>query len=782
MKNILAITLTLLLSAITMAAQGKTGGSFTAQRGEATLIIDPQEDIVVQTAAGLLRRDWQAVFGSQLTDGGVGARILVGTVGTSKALDSCGVNLRWLRGKRQAFVLAVADSGTLVIAGSDKHGTAYGLMELSRLIGVSPWEWWADAKPRHRTDFCLNSGYRTEQRPSVEYRGIFINDEDWGLMPWSCKTNDPQRYGVIGAKTTERIFELLLRLRANTYWPPMHECSQPFFMTEGNREVAARFGIYIGSSHCEPMASTAATEWAMRGVGDYDYVNNSQNVLRFWQQRVKEVAKQEIIYTVGMRGVHDGAMQGARTVDEQKSTLERVLADQRRLLSQYVDSDATKVPQVFIPYKEILDVYRAGLSVPDDVTLMWCDDNYGYIRHFPTLGEQQRSGGNGVYYHASYWGRPHDYLWLGTLSPALLFQQMSTAYSNGIQRMWILNVGDIKPTEYQIELFMDMAWNIDYVRQMGTQKHLENFLHREFGDIGSTAASIMREYYRLCYICKPEYLGNTRTEESDPKYSVVKDLPWSSERINRRLNSFKRLYAEVDSATRLIPDSLRDAWFQLVEYPVKACALMNKKMLTAQLARHGEADFETADSAYNSIVELTNQYNRGFNNSGKWRYIMDFRPRELPVFDAVVRKRAREPMVEEVKPLFMWNATDSKKGQFTICDGLGYEGKAAEIAKGSTLEYNFGSVEADSVDVELRLVPTHPLDRSGLIRMEVRLDGGTPTVLQFATEGRSEEWKLNILRNQAVKKVRLSLPKKAVHALRIKALDSGVVLDQVVVK
>lgn len=177
--------------------------------------------------------------------------------------------------------------------------------------------------------------------------------------------------GEIGPRTSERIFELLLRLRANTYWPAMHECTLPFFLTKGNREIAGKYGIFIGTSHCEPMACNAAGEWKRRGQGSYDYVNNSTAVYKFWEERVKEVAGQEIFYTLGMRGVHDGKMQGAETVEEQKAVTERVFADQRRLIGKYVNKDVGKVPQVFIPYKEVLDVYHAGLQVPEDVTLMW---------------------------------------------------------------------------------------------------------------------------------------------------------------------------------------------------------------------------------------------------------------------------------------------------------------------------------------------------------------------------------------------------------------------------
>lgn len=403
------------------------------------------------------------------------------------------------------------------------------------------------------------------QSPSVEYRGIFINDEDWGLMQWSSLNYEPwYKSGRIGPRTNERIFELMLRLRANYYWPAMHECTEPFFLTEGNREMAEKYGIYIGGSHCEPMASSTAVEWYRRGKGEYDYVNNPNEVYKFWEERVKEISKQDILYTIGMRGVHDGQMNGAKTVEEQRKVLERVLVDQRTLLQKYVNPDITKVPQVFIPYKEVLDIYNSGLQVPEDVTLMWCDDNYGYIRHFPTVEERARKGGNGVYYHVSYWGRPHDYLWLGTFSPYLLFQQMKLAYDRGIQKMWILNVGDIKPAEYQIELFLDMAWDIEKVAKGGVGAHLESFLKREFGEsIGKTLCPVMNEHYRLAYIRKPEFMGNTRVEEyrNSEYFQTVKDLSWSSAYLKQRVEDYNKLSDKVQIINSQIPDNRKDAFF-----------------------------------------------------------------------------------------------------------------------------------------------------------------------------------------------------------------------------
>lgn len=743
------------------------------------LACDNAEEKVVQTALKLFIRDYQSVFSASAAVDARQGNILVGTVGKSPLLKAVSADVSALAGKKQAFLLQVLPDGKLLVAGSDSHGTAYGIMELSRLIGVSPWEWWADVTPEKKTSFVLSAEYQTLQSPSVEYRGIFINDEDWGLMPWSSQTYEPSDIkGHIGPKTNARIFELLLRLRANTYWPAMHECTLPFFLTEGNRKVAEEYGIFIGSSHCEPMVCSAAGEWRRRGQGDYDYVNNSASVYKFWEDRVKEVAQQGNIYTLGMRGVHDGQMQGAKTVAEQKAVLERVLKDQRGLLQKYVNKDVTAIPQAFIPYKEVLDIYNAGLQVPDDVTLIWCDDNYGYIRHFPTAEERARKGGNGIYYHVSYWGRPHDYLWLGTFSPYLLHQQMKLAYDRGIQKMWVLNVGDIKPAEYQIELFLDMAWNIDEVNEIGVTAHLKSWLEREFGsNRAEELLPAMEAHYQLSYIRKPEFMGNTREEERDPKYKVIKDLPWSEQAISERLRSYTVLSDVVERMESNIPADRQDAYFQLVKYPVQAAAQMNRKILTAQLARHSKADWKQSDAAFDSIASLTQQYNSLQN--GKWNRMMDFQPRKLPVFKRVEHTTATEPMMTDRKILCKWNAMECTYGKPVPCEGLGYERKAAGIRKGSSLTFAFDDYGKDSVEVEIRLLPSHPLDEKQL-RFAISVDEAVPQTVSYETKGRSEEWKENVLRNQAIRKVTLPINKQASHKLVITALDEGVVLDQVI--
>lgn len=777
-------------SALKIVPEFQNGAFPLVQKNVASdILIDATDAEVVNIAAQAVAGDIARICGTKpkvaSTIENKGEYLIIaGTVGHSAYIDQLvkaeKLNVSTIRNKWESFTIAVVNAPVkgvkqaLVIAGSDRRGTAYGLFEISRLAGVSPWVWWADVHPDQRKSLYLLPGTLTSGEPSVKYRGIFINDEDWGLLPWSNRTYElSDDKGHIGPRTHERIFELLLRLRANTYWPAMHEVTRPFFMTEGNRAVADKYDIFIGSSHCEPMACNAAGEWKRRGTGAYDYVNNSSSVYNFWEDRVKEVAGQSILYTVGMRGVHDGQMQGAKTVNEQKAVLTKVFEDQRELLRKYVNKDITQISQVFVPYKEVLDVYNAGLQVPEDVTLLWCDDNYGYITHFPTAAEQARKGGNGVYYHISYWGRPHDYLWLGSTSPALIYQQMNQAYNNGVQKIWILNVGDIKPGEYPMELFMDMAWNIDAVRKLGVKSHQTRFLEREFGkEVAIQLNPVMAEFNRLNYIRKPEFMGNTREEEKHPDFKKVKDLPWSESTIRERLHSFQELSDQVEQLTSLILPEKRDAYYQLVKYPVQAVNQMNKKLLTAQLSRHGKADWAESDAAFDSIATLTKVY-----NNAKWNRIMDFQPRRLPVFNRVKRDTVSAPMIVDRKPMAKWNGADCTKGTPNLFEGLGYEGKAAEINKGSALTYTFDNLKKDSVEIEIRLLPNHPVHGDKL-RFKVTLDGSQSQTISYETKGRSEEWKNNVLCNQAIRRVVLPLGKSTFHQLVIEALDEGVVIDQ----
>ena len=708
------------------------------------IFVGKEEKEVVHTALEILQKDVKNVFDARLVPAsapGHDIEIVAGTVDNPEMqayLKRNEVDLPPIMGQWEAFQIRKLGKKQVLVTGSDARGLAYGLLEISRMIGVSPWEWWADVTPDKRDRFLVSEIKEGQQAPSVQFRGIFLNDEDWGLTPWSTKNFEPEAQtqypvkgrfkGQVGTKTYAKVFELLLRLRANTIWPAMHEVTMPFYFVEGNRKMAERYGIVVSTSHCEPMMRNSATEWDLAGKGDYNFLKNRQAVVDYWTDRLKELGHSDNIFTMGMRGKHDGRMIGVKNTHEYKDALNAVLQVQDSLLRQYIHPDSKKIPQQFVPYKEVLDVYRAGLEVPDHITLVWPDDNFGYIRHFPDEKERKRTGGNGVYYHTSYWGEPHDFLWLGIVQPSLMYQQMKLAYDRNMRKIWVLNVGDIKPSEYLTEFFLDMAWDINLSGcKSGSGvvfSHLGNWLNQTFGKkTGKELLPLMKDFYLLSHIRKPEFMGNTRTY--DKRHEQIADLPWSTEEINERLEQFKKLSDRVEKLYATVPSNRKDAYFEMIQYPVQASNEMNKKMLYAQFARHTPSDsaslWKKSDAAYDSIVSLTRRFNSLLD--GKWNHIISTAPRGLIVFDKVKRTASSTALVSSPAPLQLWNGTehDAVTGQHTVIDGLGHSGKAIYLGKGGTVEYEYRNFRKDSLTVEVCLVPTHAVE-GGKLRFAVSTD------------------------------------------------------------
>lgn len=752
---------------------------------------DANDAKVVKIAAEALANDIKLISGKELKINSSSTiinnySIVAGTIGQSTIIDKLikekKIDVNSIKNKWECFKILILQSAKgrqLVIIGSDRRGTAFGIFHLSRLMGVSPFVWWADVTPTIKRQLFISGSY-TSTTPSVQYRGIFINDEDWGLQPWAAKTFEPET-GDIGPTTYAKVFELLLRLRANLIWPAMHPSTKAFFSIAGNTKVAEDYAIVIGSSHAEPMLRNNVGEWNEKIMGDFNFITNHDTIYHYWEERVKQSKGINAFYTLGIRGVHDSKMLGANTLQEQKEVMDKAVKEQRQMLSKYINPDIGKVPQAFIPYKEVQDIYDDGFKVPEDVTLVWCDDNYGYIKHFPNEKERSRKGGNGVYYHISYWGRPHDYLWLATTHPAQVYTQMRTAYDKGAKNMWVVNVGDVKPAEYLTELFLDMGWNMESIENnsKGLETHLHTWLNREFS--ATTAKEIipvMNEYYRLAYIRKPEFMGATRTEESDPSYKIVTDLSWSEEEINQRLKDYAAIEAKVLQISKHIVPEKKDSWFQLIEYPVRGAAAINRKLLYAQLARHGKADWRMSDAAYDTIEALTNKYNKLGN--GKWQYIMDFKPRRLAVYDKAEHTTIDKPLVQIAKPLFVFNGTAYKKftGQKPIAYGLGYQRSAASLPKGTSVFYDFTIGKSDLVSIAAAFAPNHPVEGTK-IRYSIQLDNETAITVDYATQGRSEEWKQNVLTNQAIRTTKYFVAKPGKHTIKITAVDDGVIVDQV---
>jgi len=527
-----------------------------------------------------------------------------------------------------------------IIAGTDARGTAFGVFNLSEQIGVNPWYWWAGVpEKKHQLLQVATKPYFSEE-PTVEYRGIFLNDEDWGLQPWAAKTfeKDP---ADIGPKTYAKIFELLLRLKANTIWPAMHPSTKAFFYYAGNPAMAQKYHIVIGTSHAEPMLRNNVDEWK-ESFGKFDYKNNKAKVAAYWEQRVKEANNIDAIYTMGIRGVHDSGMEGVTGIEEASHLLSNVIADQRAMLQGNLKKAPHKIPQVFTVYKEVLALYEHGMQLPDDITLVWTDDNYGYIRQLSNDKEQIRSGGAGVYYHISYWGRPHDYLWLSTTPPGLIQEEMLKAYYKNANKIWIVNAGDIKPGEYGIQLFMDMAYNIKpFLKQGYLKEHSFKFYGDIFGEqFAQSIDGIKSEYYNLAFERKPEYMGWSQTEPTTQVSKTAYNPFMYGDEIKRRLKRYADLGKLSDSVYNSLPVNFKDTYFQLVQYPVKGSVFMNNKHLYRDLAvkynedeRLAARDYKAASlAAHDSINKLTNYYNTAMSN-GKWNNMMSAKPRNLPVFD-----------------------------------------------------------------------------------------------------------------------------------------------------
>ena len=545
--------------------------------------------------------------------------------------------------------------------------------------------------------------------------------------------------------------------------------------------MADSFGILIGTSHCEPLLRNNVAEWNVKERGAYNYITNREAVKKYWAERLKQVKGSEEFFTIGMRGIHDGSMEGVKTPEEKLNGLQQVIDDQRELIKKYYSKDVEKVPQVFIPYKEVLEIYESGLRVPDDVTLMWCDDNYGYLTRLPDAEQQKRKGGGGVYYHLSYWGRPHDYLWLTTTQPGLIYTEMKAAYDHNCRKLWIANVHDPKVAAYDLELFLDMAWDIEAITPSTIGKHLERWLCTQFGaEVGHAIAPAMREFYRLNGIRRPEFMGWTQVELDKKKYPGGKSVPTTTEFTRKqafeRMNDFAKIEATVDVYSQMIPEYLQDAYFAHVLYPVHASAAMTRKMLS----KNGKD--------YNLIQMLTEHYNT--MNNGKWKGLMSAAPRDLPVFAPNVRTEVNENENENQNncqlsilncQFIARNACDNLKLETSNLKPqpiqmLGHSMNAVSLPKGGELVYEFDSpVEGDAV-LRTALIPTQPSDK-GDLRYEVRIDDQTPVVISLKEPYRSEQWKKNVLRCQALKQTPIRLT-KGPHKLYIKALDDHIIVDQ----
>lgn len=482
-------------------------GSFALVRASsaAPIIVDAGDFKGVARAADDLQADVARVTGVKpqrlATANGTNA-VLIGTLGKSALIDglvkSGKLKVDAIQGKWESFVIAtVADplpgvKQALVIAGSDKRGTIYGIYEVSEQIGVSPWYWFADVPVRHRAALSIQAGSYVQGPPAVKYRGIFINDEAPALTGWA-----KEKFGGLNSKMYTHVFELILRMRGNYLWPAMWGNAFNEDDLE-NPRLADEYGVVMGTSHHEPMMRSYQ-EWMHRkdrlGNGEWNYATNKTAIQKFFSEGIANGKNYEAIVTMGMRGENDVEMASTGTFESDKAQLEQIIVDQRQILREVMGKDPKEVPQIWALFSEVLKYYDAGMKVPDDVTILFPDDNIGDVRRLPTPAEAKRSGGAGIYYHMDMHGGPYSYQWLNSNPLPKIWEQMSLAYRHGADRIWIVNIGDIKPLEMPIEFFLRLGWSPDALGKDQIADWTKAWARREFGpEHAAEIADIVAKY------------------------------------------------------------------------------------------------------------------------------------------------------------------------------------------------------------------------------------------------------------------------------------------------
>jgi hypothetical protein len=623
---IFAASVATALDADSYLAHESGAGRFALATGGqvAPIVVSTEDWPGVVRAAKDLQADVARVTGVQpaLSTGDVPAGkaiVLIGTLGKSPRIDKLVAEKKLdaaaLAGKWETFAIQTVDhplpgvDSALVIVGSDKRGTIFGIYDLSAAIGVSPWYWWADVPVHPQQELYVLPGRHSRGEPAVKYRGIFINDEAPALSGWS-----KEKFGGFNHEFYEHVFELILRLKGNYLWPAMW--GSAFYDDDPeNPKLADEYGVVIGTSHHEHLMR-AHDEWRRYGdKTEWNYEHNEAKLKEFWTEGVKRMGSNESIVTVGMRGDGDMPMTEGANI----KLLEKIVADQRKIIADVTGRDPATVPQDWALYKEVQDYYDKGMTVPDDITLLLCDDNWGNVRKLPKLGDKPRAGGYGIYYHFDYVGGPRNYKWLNANQISRVWEQMHLAYDYGVDRIWIVNVGDIKPMELPISFFLDYAWAPQNWPLERLPDYTRLWAEQQFGpEQAAEIGNILTKYTTYNARRKPELLG-------PDTYSLA-----NFGEADRIVADYKELADDAEQVRKSLPTESRDAYFQLVQWPVQACANLNELYLAVAqnrlYAKQGRAETnELADDAkalFERDAELSRQYNKDLAG-GKWSHMAD---------------------------------------------------------------------------------------------------------------------------------------------------------------
>ena len=818
-----------LLSAMSMSAAErfvsfKQGDLLINGNDKVEIYMDANDCRGVSYAANALVRDISKVSGSQATiTSNRKATILVGTIGHSAAIDQLikqkRINGNLLKGKREKFIITVVDN-QLVIAGSDRRGTIYGIYELSQQMGVSPWYDWADVPVEHHDSIFANKGIYTDGEPAVRYRGIFLNDEAPCLTSWVKNTYGTE-YG--DHRFYQRVFELVLRLRGNMMWPAMWGWA--FYADDAeNEKTADEMGVVMSTSHHEPMARNHQ-EYARnrKGWGPWNYQKNKENLQKFFREGIERMKGTEQIVTIGMRGDGDEAM--SEEADTRLMT--NIINDQRKIIADVTGKKASETPQVWALYKEVQDYYDKGMKVPDDVTLLLCDDNWGNVRRVPNAQERKHKGGWGLYYHVDYVGAPRNSKMLNVTPVQNPWEQLTLAYENGIDRLWILNVGDLKPMEYPISQFMDMAWNPHKYSANNITRHTRDWCAQQFGESQADEAARL-----LNLICK--YNGRCTPEMLDKNTYSLENGEWQEV-----ANQYLQLEADALRQYNSLPAAYHDAYRQIILFPIELMSNLHQ-MYFAQAQNHAlykqnnpKANIwaDECENRFKRDSLICDEYNHKMSG-GKWNGMMtqkhigykswndDFEKDNCPELFRVTSKDgviiSENNGVVEIEAPYYSSKTNAAEAKWTEIPFMGKSVSAMTLmpytksVKGASITYKFkmqvsktsdgktsddkafnGNVSNGKQKVRIHVITKSTLDylNKGGLTYGVSLDGASPVEVNFNKDlNEKPENIYNIyyptIATRIVDKViELELPASSdgIHTLTLTPNDPAIVFEKIVI-
>jgi Glycosyl hydrolase family 115/Gylcosyl hydrolase family 115 C-terminal domain len=767
-----------------------------SEAGVADVVTDPSDDVAVQRAAGNLRVDLGKVAGRALSPNNA-LPIIVGTIGQSKSIDaliaSGKLDARGVTGQWEGFVQQVVEAPmagvdrALVIAGADRRGTIFGIYDLSARIGVSPWHYWADVPVRKRNSLYVTAGRRVDA-PKVRYRGIFINDEEPALGNWARGT-----FGGINAKFYERVFDLLLRSKGNYIWPAMWGKSL-WQDDPASAKLAQDMGVILGTSHHEPMMR-AHVEWQRAEAGKWNYETNTKTLQKFWRDGIARSNGQDRLVTMGMRGDGDEPMSETTAI----ALLEKIVADQRTIIADSTKKPPDQTPQMWALYKEVQDYYDQGMQVPEDILLLFADDNWGNIRRLPQPGSA-RKGGYGVYYHFDYVGDPRNYKWLNNTQIERVWEQMSSARAHGADALWIVNVGDIKPMELPTSFFLDLAWNPESIPLEKVQSYYREYAERKFGAAqADEIASLLRDSSRILARRKPELINASYYRTNDDNEA------------NRIADEYAALNSRALGIAGKLAANQQSAFYQLVHHPIEAMANLHNMYRAV-----AEGRMDDAKAAFANDAVIRQRY-EGLEN-GKWRHMMSqthisytgWQHPEIDVVpdavswrpETITRKGPSAKAVKGQKRFLEKNgiividapdfarAGSSDNGAWKVIDNLGHwkgavtlfpqTGAPYEIGKGPSVEYDIAFGAAGEFSVAVYASPSLDVLNRGGLRYAVSVDDGAPVIGDLMT-GEANVWGKAVGDNIRIAVTKHAVKKAGPHKIRIWGIDPGVVIQRLVV-